>query len=131
MDVAGERQQVSLFVKSLPRSDALYIQAFPRKCTEAFLGEPQSGIPVHRVRAAGDLAGFAANNRCRLGCNALLVWDAGGGPERLAIDRRQETRLTGERYRRMAGVSDPDGDRRACRPRTRHPIDVGSGCRVG
>jgi len=37
VDVAGERQQVALFVMSLPRSDALSIQAFPRECTEAFL----------------------------------------------------------------------------------------------
>jgi transposase len=37
VDVAGERQQVALFVMSLPYSDAFYIQAFPRECTEAFL----------------------------------------------------------------------------------------------
>lgn len=37
VDVAGERQQVALFVMSLPYSDAVYIQAFPRECTEAFL----------------------------------------------------------------------------------------------
>ena len=37
VDVAGERHQVALFVMSLPHSDALYIQAFPRECTEAFL----------------------------------------------------------------------------------------------
>ena len=37
VDVAGERQQVALFVMSLPYPDALYIQAFPRECTEAFL----------------------------------------------------------------------------------------------
>jgi transposase len=37
VDVAGERQQVALFVMSLPYSDALYIQAVPRECTEAFL----------------------------------------------------------------------------------------------
>ena len=35
VDVAGERQQVALFVMSLPYSDAVYIQAFPRECTEA------------------------------------------------------------------------------------------------
>ena len=37
VDVAGERQQVALFVMSLPYSDAVYIQAFPRECTEAFV----------------------------------------------------------------------------------------------
>jgi len=37
VDLAGERQQAALFVMSLPYSDALYIQAFPRECTEAFL----------------------------------------------------------------------------------------------
>jgi transposase len=37
VDLAGERQQVALFVMSLPYSDALYVQAFPRECTEAFL----------------------------------------------------------------------------------------------
>ena len=37
VDVAGDRQQVALFVMSLPYSDALSIQAFPRECTEAFL----------------------------------------------------------------------------------------------
>lgn len=37
VNLAGERQQVALFVMSLPYSDTLYIQAFPRECTEAFL----------------------------------------------------------------------------------------------
>ena len=36
VDVAGERIQAALFVASLPYSDAFYIQAFPRECTEAF-----------------------------------------------------------------------------------------------
>jgi transposase len=34
--VAGERVQAALFVISLPYSDAFYMQAFPRECTEAF-----------------------------------------------------------------------------------------------
>ena len=37
VDVAGCRQQVALFVRSLQYSDVPYIQAFPRECTEAFL----------------------------------------------------------------------------------------------
>lgn len=37
VDIAGERQQVALFVMSLPYSDAVYLQAFPRECTESFL----------------------------------------------------------------------------------------------
>ena len=37
VDLAGERQQVALFVMTLPYSGALFIQAFPRECTEAFL----------------------------------------------------------------------------------------------
>ena len=37
VDVAGERQQVALFVMTLPYSDVLFSQAFPRECTEAFL----------------------------------------------------------------------------------------------
>lgn len=36
VDVAGERVQAALFVASLPFSDAFYIQAFPRECTESF-----------------------------------------------------------------------------------------------
>jgi len=36
VDVAGERIQAALFVISLPYSDAFYMQAFPRECTEAF-----------------------------------------------------------------------------------------------
>jgi transposase len=36
VDLAGERTQVALFVMTLPYSDALYIQAFPRECTESF-----------------------------------------------------------------------------------------------
>jgi len=36
VDLSGERQQVALFVMTLPYSDALYIQAFPRECTESF-----------------------------------------------------------------------------------------------
>ena len=33
----GELTQVALFVMTLPYSDALYVQAFPRECTESFL----------------------------------------------------------------------------------------------
>jgi transposase len=36
VDLAGERQQVALFVMTSPYSDALYMQAFPRECTESF-----------------------------------------------------------------------------------------------
>lgn len=36
VDLAGAREQLALFVMSLPYSDALYIQAFPRECTESF-----------------------------------------------------------------------------------------------
>jgi len=36
VDLDGERQQLALFVMTLPYSDALYIQAFPRECTESF-----------------------------------------------------------------------------------------------
>lgn len=35
--VAGVPTQVALFVMSLPYSDAVYCQAFPRECTEVFL----------------------------------------------------------------------------------------------
>lgn len=35
-DLAGERVQVALFVMTLPYSDAVFVQAFPRECTEAF-----------------------------------------------------------------------------------------------
>ena len=34
--VAGEQVKVAMFVMSLPYSDALYIQVFPRECTESF-----------------------------------------------------------------------------------------------
>jgi transposase len=33
----GEKTKVALFVMTLPYSDAVYVQAFPRECTEAFL----------------------------------------------------------------------------------------------
>jgi transposase len=36
IDLAGERTQVALFVMTLPYSDAFFMQAFPRECTEAF-----------------------------------------------------------------------------------------------
>jgi transposase len=36
VDLAGERTPVALFVMTLPYSDAIYIQAFPRECTESF-----------------------------------------------------------------------------------------------
>ncbi|WP_145382559.1 IS21 family transposase [Botrimarina mediterranea] len=36
VDLAGERVQVALFVMTLPYSDALFMQAFPRECTESF-----------------------------------------------------------------------------------------------
>jgi len=35
--VAGQTVQVALFVMTLPYSDAMFCQAFPRECTEAFL----------------------------------------------------------------------------------------------
>jgi transposase len=35
--VNGQQQQVALFVLSLPYSDAVYCQVFPRECTEVFL----------------------------------------------------------------------------------------------
>ena len=35
--VAGEQVKVALFVITLPYSDAIFIQAFPRECTESFL----------------------------------------------------------------------------------------------
>jgi transposase len=36
VDLAGERQQVALFLMTLPYSDAFFMQAFPRECTESF-----------------------------------------------------------------------------------------------
>ena len=36
VDLAGRREKVALFVMTLPYSDALFIQAFPRECTESF-----------------------------------------------------------------------------------------------
>jgi transposase len=35
--LAGQTTKVALFVMTLPYSDALFIQVFPRECTEAFL----------------------------------------------------------------------------------------------
>ncbi|MFV1968780.1 MAG: IS21 family transposase [Pirellulaceae bacterium] len=35
--LGGELTKVALFVMTLPYSDAIYIQAFPRECTESFL----------------------------------------------------------------------------------------------
>jgi transposase len=35
--LAGQATKVALFVMTLPYSDALFIQVFPRECTEAFL----------------------------------------------------------------------------------------------
>jgi len=37
VELQGELTQVALFVMSLPYSDAIYLQAFPRECTETFL----------------------------------------------------------------------------------------------
>ena len=36
VDLAGERVQIALFVMTVPYSDAVFVQAFPRECTEAF-----------------------------------------------------------------------------------------------
>lgn len=36
VDLAEQRMQAALFVITLPYSDAFYIQAFPRECTESF-----------------------------------------------------------------------------------------------
>ena len=37
VDLAGERQQLAVFVLSLPYCDAVHCRAFPRECTEVFL----------------------------------------------------------------------------------------------
>lgn len=37
VNLAGEQQQVALFVMTLPYSGAIFVQAFPRECTETFL----------------------------------------------------------------------------------------------
>ena len=48
----GDLTKVALFVMTLPYSDAIYIQAFPRECTEVFLEghnrafEFFDGVPV-------------------------------------------------------------------------------------
>jgi transposase len=44
IDLAGERTQVALFVMTLPYSDAIYLQAFPRECTESFQEGHQRAI---------------------------------------------------------------------------------------
>lgn len=36
VDLAGQRTKVALFVMTLPYSDAVFVQAFPRECTESF-----------------------------------------------------------------------------------------------
>ncbi|TWT43122.1 DDE-type integrase/transposase/recombinase [Botrimarina hoheduenensis] len=36
VDLAGERTKVAFLVMTLPYSDAVYAQAFPRECTESF-----------------------------------------------------------------------------------------------
>jgi transposase len=36
IDLAGERIKAALFVMTLPYSDAVFVQAFPRECTEVF-----------------------------------------------------------------------------------------------
>jgi transposase len=36
IDLAGKRQQVALFLMTLPYSDAFFMQAYPRECTESF-----------------------------------------------------------------------------------------------
>jgi transposase len=36
VDLAGQREQVALFVMTLPYSDVVFMQAFPRECTESF-----------------------------------------------------------------------------------------------
>jgi hypothetical protein len=39
----GQERKIAFFVMTLPFSDALFCQAFPRECTESF----QDQIPVH------------------------------------------------------------------------------------
>ncbi len=36
VDLAGQREKVALFVMTLPYSDVVFMQAFPRECTESF-----------------------------------------------------------------------------------------------
>ena len=42
--LAGELTKVALFVMTLPYSDSIFIQAFPRECTEAFLEAVEANL---------------------------------------------------------------------------------------
>ena len=47
----GETVKVALFVMTLPYSDAIYMQAFPRECSESFL-EGHKRAPAGGVHSA-------------------------------------------------------------------------------
>lgn len=70
--LAGQETKVALFVMTLPYSGALYVQAFPRECTETFL-------EGHR-RAFEYFGGVAT--RISYDNSAIAVIEVGKGRER-------------------------------------------------
>ena len=53
-NVAGRLRKVAFFVMALPHSDALFVQAFERECTETFWEGHVRGFDVLRRGAAAD-----------------------------------------------------------------------------
>ena len=72
VELAGERTRVALFVLTLPYSGAIFVQAFPRECTETFL-------EGHR-RAFESFGGVP--RRIRYDNSAIAVVEVGRGRER-------------------------------------------------
>lgn len=72
VELAGERTKVALFVLTLPYSGAIFVQAFPRECTETFL-------EGHR-RAFAFLGGVP--RRISYDNSAIAVIEVGRGRER-------------------------------------------------
>jgi hypothetical protein len=106
VDVAGERQQVALFVMSLPYSAAVYIQAFPRECTEAFVeglvdfGRANFLVPVPKVASLVEL-NETLEERCREDLGRPSWGKNGTKSLRLEEERSQprSARLDGSRRR--------------------------------
>ena len=53
VNVAGRLRKVAFFVMTLPHSDAIFVQAFERECTETFREGHVRGLRLLRRRARG------------------------------------------------------------------------------
>ena len=72
--LAGQETKVALFVMTLPYSGAIFMQAFPRECTETFLEGHRRAFEILRRRAAADQHRLCAAAHNRSFVSRPVMW---------------------------------------------------------